>query len=113
MSLKLDTEQFDALLAIRRRATELGYSSDEVTAAFREARDESNIQSSNESVSDVKPPESPSEPQKEERQPKREQRLSQRATESHSRRTGLNPSGGKVRQSKISILDLADKRVTR
>ena len=115
MSLKIDTEQFEALLSIRRRATELGYSHEQVTQLFGEVRDEkSNIQHSEPAISELKPPESTPEPPKEELQPMQRvqvQKLSERTTASYEPAPGLNPSGGKVRQSKVSILDLAYKRV--
>jgi len=40
MALKLDTEQFEELRAIRRRAIELGYTHDQVTEVFREVRND-------------------------------------------------------------------------
>ena len=41
MALKLDTEQFEELRLIRRRAVELGYTHEQVTEVFRDARNES------------------------------------------------------------------------
>lgn len=40
LKLKVDTDKFDAMLAIRKRATELGISTNEVTKLYREVLSE-------------------------------------------------------------------------
>ena len=112
MALKLDTEQFEVLRAIRRRAIELGYTHDQVTEVFREVRNDNSTERTEQpsvAVSEeVLPP-----AQEKQTASVSEKELSRRVEASYSTHSGMNPSGGKARQSKVSILDLADKKQTR
>ena len=109
-----DVDAMPKLMAIRKRAYELGYTEQQLQQVYKESRDEkSNIQHSKPAIPEPKPPESTPKPPKEEMQPMQRvqvQKLSERTTASYEPVPGLNPSGGKVRQSKVSILDLADER---
>lgn len=121
-SKKNDVELMEISKQIRLRAKDDGFTDDEISAQMRKAREDRDANNTNAEPSGEKPDagvppeELPTTQEGQKEVPQQLQQLpeqiSRRARQSYEAPAGANPSGGKVRQSKVSILDIADGKQT-
>lgn len=110
-----DVVAIENLIKLKKQAEARGFTREQVSKAIHKCRkiiDEANA--SNQKPSMGAPEEKPSAAPKEE-VPQLQQlpeQVSRRTRQSYEAPAGVNPSGGKVRQSKVSILDIADGKQT-
>lgn len=113
LSIKCDVKCQEALTKLRRECREKGLDSDRVNNIIRATNHELHHKPEPKHDAGVPPEELPAtqEVQKEVSQLQQlPEQVSRRTRQSYETPEGVNPSGGKVRQSKISILDMAEGR---
>lgn len=113
LSIKCDVKCQEALTKLRRECREKGLDSDRVNNIIRATNHELHHKPEPKPDAGVSPEELPAtqEVQKEVPQQLPEQ-VSRRTRQSYESPAGVNPSGGKVRKSKYSIVDIADGKQT-
>ena len=113
-----DVQATEDLTKLKDEAVNRGFTRMQVSKAIHKCRkiidEESNIQQHKPAVpeSESAPEPTAPAPTKVDATKRAGQEFQRRATESLPGVPGLNPSGGKVRQSKVSILDMADGKQT-
>lgn len=107
-----DVVAIESLIKLKDEAETKGFTREQVSKAIHKCRKIINeANASNQQSAMGAPEEKPPAAPKEEVQQLHEQ-VSRRTRQSYEAPAGVNPSGGKVRQSKVSILDIADGKQT-